>query len=613
MVTSLGALPLVFSGSLKQAVCGCARRPHGYVAMLAILLCAATAIAQAPAIGAAGVVNGASYAGPAASGVNVTIAEGSIVAIFGTNLGPATIVQALSTPLPTQLPNATGTSVNITAGGSSFACYMLYAVSGQVGCIVPSTVPVGTAMFAVTYNGQTSAAQAVTIVKQGFALFTKNQGGTGPVVAQNVQSNGSFTVNGLAGSAKEGQILTLYGTGLGPISGPDNTPPGAVNLASGVTVVIGGQTLTPQYAGRSPSFAGLDQINVQLPASFTSSGASVASIAGCFTPLAVSTGSGSSTTVAISLASGGGACPNPYGLSPTALATLDAGGTAVLGAFTAERVDVDGMFLDAVVGGFVQINANDLAAIAASGPQQTLAPPGTCAAFQGAGVYSTPQTNLHYLDAGPSLKLTGPGGVTQTLALQQVGDYAAGGSFTAPKFLTSGTWTVTGTGGNDIGAFTASLNITGPVTVTNGASFGQTVSRSTPLTINWTGGGPNDIVFIAGESTAVLVPSSVLQLVFDWSFDCYAPAAAGTFTVPTNILQTLPASPPNNLSFRRGDQRFVGKQHQLHSPVEKRRSDRRRHLPLQLELLQSFQLAIGAGSEHFQGACRVARSAEEAF
>jgi uncharacterized protein (TIGR03437 family) len=526
----------------------------------AVLICAVSALGQ-PSIGANGVVNGASYAGPAASGANVVVAQGSIVAIFGKNLGPATIVQALATPLPTQLPNASGTSVQITAGGSSFNCFMLYAVSAQVGCIVPSTVPVGTATFTVTYNGQTSAGQAVTVAKQSFGLFTKNQGGSGPAVVQNVQSDGSVVVNGLSTSAKENQVLTLYGTGLGPISGADNVAPGAVNLSSNVKVTIGGQTLTPQYAGRSPQYAGLDQINVQLPASFAISGASPSdfhvervstsapagsSLAGCYTPMAVATGSSVSPGVVVSLASGGGTCTSPLGFSPAALASLDAGGSVTIGLALAGRFGLFGVYGDGAGAEFFQGTANDayLATLSLAGlgtPLQTFVKPGTCTAYNAftqANPTSSPSLGLsgftRLLDAGSSLTLAGPG-VTKTMAGVQ-GGYGTSGS--AP-FLANGTWTLTGTGGTDIGAFTASLNI--PVlTWTNAVTPGQTVSRNSPLTVTWTGGGPNDVVSIAGSSISI----DILNLndptkTYEYIFNCVAPASAGTFTVPQNIMQTM--------------------------------------------------------------------------
>ena len=459
------------------------------LAVWTVLACGIPALCQAPSINANGVLNNASYAGPPASGANVTIAEGSIVTIFGKNMGPATMVFAVY-PLPKQLPDASGTSVKILAGGSSFDCNMWYASSGQLGCIVPSTVPVGTATFTVTYNGQTSSGQAVNMVKQNFALLTQNQGGTGPATAQTVQG-GNVVWNGLSTSAREGQVLTLFGTGLGPISGPDNVPPGAINLASGVKVVIGGQ----------------------------------------------------------SLASGGGACTHPLGLSPSALAQLDAGGNVTIGLALAGRFGLGLLgfpgYADGAGAAFFQGNANEIylatMSLASLGDATVFDKPGTCVAYN-AFTQANPTAlsglsfnYAHLLDAGSSLTISGPG-ATKTMA-SVLGGYGTSGS---SQFLANGGWTITGTGGNDIGPFTANLNI--PVlTWTNAVAPGSVVSRSAPLVVNWTGGGPTDIVAIAGASVAIDInrlddPNAT----FDWVFNCYAAASAGTFTVPTNILQKLP-------------------------------------------------------------------------
>ena len=57
------------------------------------------AYAQLPSIAADGIRNGASYA---LSGMpNAGIAQGSIFIVFGSNLGPANLVQVSSFPLPT--------------------------------------------------------------------------------------------------------------------------------------------------------------------------------------------------------------------------------------------------------------------------------------------------------------------------------------------------------------------------------------------------------------------------------------------------------------------------------------------------------------------------------
>jgi uncharacterized protein (TIGR03437 family) len=63
-------------------------------------------------------------------------------------------------------------------------------------------------------------------------------------------------------SAPGSQVyLTLYGTGLR----------GTASLAT-VSATIGGRPVTVTYCGAQSSYAGLDQVNLELPASLAGSG-----------------------------------------------------------------------------------------------------------------------------------------------------------------------------------------------------------------------------------------------------------------------------------------------------------------------------------------------------
>src|SRR5579862_4862690 len=96
-----------------------------YLILLFIL--SVSALAQ-PSIG--GIANSASYAvSPSDANGNPigpnSIAQGSIFVIFGTNLGPAALVQAPGLPLGTSLPSSNGTSVSVTSGGQTVNAFMI--------------------------------------------------------------------------------------------------------------------------------------------------------------------------------------------------------------------------------------------------------------------------------------------------------------------------------------------------------------------------------------------------------------------------------------------------------------------------------------------------------
>jgi uncharacterized protein (TIGR03437 family) len=98
------------------------------------------------------------------------------------------------------------------------------------------------------------------------ALFTADSSGKGQAAA----SNQDGTVNGAAHPAKVGSYISLWLTGAGQTNpaGVDGLP-GAAPLpqpAAAVTVTIGGQSVTPQYAGQAPvAVAGVMQINAPIP------------------------------------------------------------------------------------------------------------------------------------------------------------------------------------------------------------------------------------------------------------------------------------------------------------------------------------------------------------
>jgi hypothetical protein len=100
---------------------------------------------------------------------------------------------------------------------------------------------------------------------------------------------------------------------------------------------------------------------------------------------------------------------------------------------------------------------------------------------------------------------------------------------------TSATFTFAAAGGHDIGSFTATLNMPVAPAFTNFSSLTD-VARSDGLTVTWTPGGAGVVriwgVPMPGEYPAIWLPNS---------FSCTAPASDGQLTVPSYVLQTLPA------------------------------------------------------------------------
>jgi uncharacterized protein (TIGR03437 family) len=147
----------------------------------------------------------------------------------------------------------------------------LYFVSpGQINFFIPMDIGnSGTAELQVVRKsaGQILGASMVPLARVAPSLFIQGESDEGSVAATNQDG----TINTPANAIARGQILTLYGTGLGfvPDAPPEGTPPsGALPGSEQVLVLIGTRFVDPpdiQYFGLAPGLVGVYQINVKIP------------------------------------------------------------------------------------------------------------------------------------------------------------------------------------------------------------------------------------------------------------------------------------------------------------------------------------------------------------
>lgn len=502
----------------------------GFITILGILSAAAQ-----PTIG--GVVNAASYAQAlqiASKPVgNNLIAQGSMFVIFGSGMGPAALTSAPAFPLTSTL---SGTTVNVSANGQTVGAYVVYTSAGQIAAILPSTTPLGNASVTVTYNNQTSASYPISVVASGFGVFTQDSQGDGPAAVQIFTSPTASSFMGLTNSAESGDTLVIYGTGLGAISVADNTPPGAVAAGSNVTINIAGQTTTATYAGRSPNFPGLDQVNFVIPANVP---------AGCYIPAEITASGQPSNLFYLSIGSGSRTCTHPLGIPAASLAKLDAGSTANVGLFLMLTAVELGVPAQGTGGAFIKVNANEAFQLTnrvlySFGGAPYPVASGSCAvldSYNPTASFAVPdfsQVGGQELNAGAGLTISGSNGNSQGILHQDTGGYLAVFFATLGK----GTWMLSGTGGPDVGAFTATTSLPDDLTWTNAGNF-SSVPRGA-VTVTWTGGNLNaqSLVTIFGSDVVVnpTDPSKNRGKVFY----CNAPASAGQFVVPASVIMQMP-------------------------------------------------------------------------
>jgi uncharacterized protein (TIGR03437 family) len=488
----------------------------------------------APSIAQGGIVNAVSNRGGG-------IAQGSMFTIYGSNLGPATSWTAYQFPIPSSVNNV---AVTVTQGSTTVYAYLLYVQASQINAIMPSTAPLGNVQITVTYNNTPSTPTAATIVKTAFGMNSSAYG-PGPGIIRNYDGSANPPFNTASTPAKPNQLEIAVGTGLGPITAPDNQPPPAGNLPVAVQVLVGGIPAGVQYYGRAPCCSGQDQINFTLPSNAP---------LGCSVPVQISAGGTWSNTVRMAISSDGSHCQdtfNPYsGLSTTG------GKSGTLGLI---RMNFSGSpdptqppttaQLDLGLGAFALTNPGTDFTYS---PITNLPPPGTCAStnklldlgtVMGDGGSSLDPTIAAALDAGPQLTVTGgAGGATGTISQTASSDdpnspymgllggiLNISGATVPPPFLDGGPFTVTGPGGKDVGPFSITIPLAPVINWTNPPS---TINRSSPLTLTWTGGNSSQLVMILGGSTDQTSQAS-------GGFVCLAQASAGTFTVPVNALADL--------------------------------------------------------------------------
>ncbi len=496
--------------------------------------CCTVATAQ-PYINYRGVVNSASFTPPGLPGGE--IGRGSVFSIFGRNIGPADLAQVSAFPLSATLA---GVSIKVVQGKTSVDAFPIVVTAGQVNALMPSNAPLGKVSLRVSFNGAVSNPATITVVGSSFGIFSVNSAGFGPGILQNFVTADNQPINSLRQTAAPGQVITLWGTGLGPVSGADNVAPTAGDLPTPVEIFVGGKTAPKLYSGRTPCCSGVDQVVFKLPDDAPQ---------GCFVPVQIRTGGATlSNAVTLAIQSGGGACSdasNPF----SGLYTKGGrSGAGVLVRVTRKiDVDVPQATLDSEEFGYGTLR--ETSATAFFDPLFSLPPVGACTTYTAAQqplVLFNPAlagSSGKALNGGAALSVGSGSGVP--VAGSPLGGFYAGflgtdNAGTAPSTLilnsTAGT-TIQASGGADVGGFEVTPNPPSQVTWTNRDSI-SIVNRAQGLNIAWTAGGQSDgLILIAGANYDMPVNASR-------SFVCAAPVGAGAFTVPAYVLQAIPASRP---------------------------------------------------------------------
>jgi uncharacterized protein (TIGR03437 family) len=186
------------------------------------------------------------------------MAPGSIVSIFGDRLA-AEVKIAGTNRLPLDIDSTT-----VLLNGDTIPLY--FVAPTQINALVPYDATPGNAALVVRRGDQVSGSLTLRLAEQAPGIFTLNEGGSGAAVAVDALTNEVISERNPVAA---GRYVVIYATGLGRLQSPLATgeiPMAANEAAVRPVVTLNGASVPVLYAGVTPGYLGLYQVNVQVPA-----------------------------------------------------------------------------------------------------------------------------------------------------------------------------------------------------------------------------------------------------------------------------------------------------------------------------------------------------------
>ena len=460
---------------------------------------------------------------------NSGVAPSTIIQIQGSNLSDpvqGTLALEDSTKgLPTTLR---GASSRVTSGGKDYPIAWYYTSPTQVAGVLPAGVPTGPATLTYTFKGA-STTSTITIVPAAFGIDVYD--GKYAVLQDSITGAIITPTN----SAKPGQTLTLWGTGLGADQGLSDTTANSTQqkINTPIQLFIGSMQVPPssiRYVG-SLYYPGVNGIVFDVPPNIGS---------GCFLSISVVANVNNSfvtsNVAAASFMPNGGVCEDFYtGLDGHSASTLNSGASTNSGFVSIFQASVQSRDGSSSVdtrafATFQQSNGGS-----AFNDSASTTSVGSCSLTQSLAGANGTSSSMNGLNPG-SITVTPPADQPFLLGRfsQVPGAYIGSISAIPPD---GGSYSINATGANGpntVGTFTTTVTFSSPLLSWINQAQNATVTRSQGQTYNWTGGTPGSFVIMSGSSTSTSGRVT-------GSYTCIAPVEAKTFTLPTYIMSALPA------------------------------------------------------------------------
>jgi astacin len=211
------------------------------------------------------IFNAASYlANPRLNATGTVVAPGALVVIFGTNIGPPSLVTGQA---------GSDGNLPVSLGGTrvlfdGIPAPIVYTSQNQASAVVPYALTGKTSTtVGVELNGTSRGSLNISVGPTTPALLTSDSSGKGQVAAFN--QDGS--INSTTVPAAPGSVVVLYATGAGALTEvvPDGRIMGSrlIGPIAPVFVRVGKLDAEVLYAGSAPGLVnGVLQVNAKVPA-----------------------------------------------------------------------------------------------------------------------------------------------------------------------------------------------------------------------------------------------------------------------------------------------------------------------------------------------------------
>jgi uncharacterized protein (TIGR03437 family) len=209
-----------------------------------------------PVVSKGGIVSNADFASAPALGL--------LVSIFGSGLADGSLGDT-GAPLPPQLG-----STSVVLSGVELP--LLYVSNTQVNVAIPFNIQTNTSQQLVVLRGNAvSVPVSLAVFASEPSILSASGSGSGQGLIYNTVTGAQANASAPAGA---GDYLVMYALGLGAVTPAltlqDGTPSSPYEYAVGpVTVTIGGIPATVLFAGLTPGYVGLYQVNVAMPSGVT--------------------------------------------------------------------------------------------------------------------------------------------------------------------------------------------------------------------------------------------------------------------------------------------------------------------------------------------------------